>query len=128
MLMWINFHSFLLQKLEYPLTTTTFSKEQCEEIMLSALKSLLPVIGLNRHFPQLMLFGHQDHYSMAFPHLYDTQGNLHIVVLFSFAKGLSIMNSLIHHSYEVLQLELRLPNEICFIITTIGAIWLHPLG
>jgi len=112
MLTWINFHSVLLRKLEYPLTATMFSKEQCEEIMQPALKILLPAIGLNCHFPWLMLFGHQDHYGLAFPHLYDTQGYLHIVALFSFAKGPSITNSLIRHSYEVLQLELGLPNEI----------------
>jgi len=51
MLMWINFHSVLLQKLEYPLTATTFSKDQCEEIMQPALMSLLPAISLNQHFP-----------------------------------------------------------------------------
>jgi len=59
-----------------------------------------------------MLFGHQNHYALALPHLYDTQGYLHIVALFSFANGSSITNSLIRHSYEVLQLELGLPDEI----------------
>jgi len=71
MLMWINFHSVLLWKLEYLLTATNFSKEQCEEIMRPAFMSLLPAIGLNQHFPLLMLFGHQDHYGLTLPHLYD---------------------------------------------------------
>jgi len=59
-----------------------------------------------------MLFGHQDHYGLALPHLYDMQCYLHIVALFSYANSPLITGSLIQHSYEVLQLELALPNEI----------------
>jgi len=69
---------------------TTFTHEQCIAILQPAFSSILPAIGLNQHFPYLMLFGHQHHYGPGIPLLYDNQSYLHLVALFMHLTETSI--------------------------------------
>jgi len=109
---WINFSCVLMKRLEYPLMATTLSRADCDAIIKPALKVALPAIGLNRHFPRQMVYGHNDHHGLGVPHLYDTQGYRHLLAMMQFGSSLGTTGTLLQHSYEALQLELGLPGEI----------------
>jgi len=91
---------------------TTFTRQECDQILSPALKVALPAIGLNRHFPRDMLFGLNDHHGLGLPHLYDTQGFWHLQALMKFGASSDSTGNLLLHSYEALQLELGLPGEV----------------
>jgi len=44
---WLNFQLVLLPKILYSLMTTTFTKQECENILHPAILQLLPAIGIN---------------------------------------------------------------------------------
>jgi len=101
-----------MKQLEYPLMATTFTQQECDQILSLALKVALPAIGLNCHFPRDMIFGLNDHHGLGLPHLYNTQGFWHLQALMKFGASLDSTGKLLLHSYEALQLELGLPGEV----------------
>jgi len=109
---WLNFQLVLLPKISYSLMTTTFTKEECENILWPAILQLLPVIGINRHFPRLMVYRHGKHFGLGIPHLYDTQGFLHLMALLKFTSSANPTGTYLLHLCETLQVEMGLPGEI----------------
>jgi len=91
---------------------TTLTWEQCEQILRPALYQLLPAIGINRHFPRKMVYGHKSQYGLGIPHLYDLQGFQHLSALMKFTSLKNPTGDLLQHSYEALQVELGIPGEI----------------
>jgi len=91
---------------------TTFLRSECKDILQPALNAILLAIGMNQHFPQDMAYGHFDQFGLAIPHLYDSQGFLHLSALLKFGSSDCTMGQLIRQSYETLQIELGLPGEI----------------
>ncbi len=63
---------------------TTFTCNECDDIICPAINAVLPAIGINRHFPRDMVHGHADHFGLAIPHLYDSQGFSHLSALLKF--------------------------------------------
>jgi len=74
----------LLPKLLYPLMTTNFTEEQCQEILRPALTSTLPAMGINWHFPRAVIHGPKSHQGLGIPNLYMEQLCAHIVTLLRF--------------------------------------------
>jgi len=109
---WLNFQLVLIPKILYSLMTTTFTKEECKNILRPAILQLLPAIGINQHFPRLMVYGHSKHFGLGIPHLYNTQGFLHLTALLKFTSSNNSTGTYITHSYEALQVEMGLPGEI----------------
>jgi len=109
---WLNFKTVLLKQVEYPLMVTTFSRAECDDILRPALQTVLPALGVNRHFPRDMLYGHADHFGLAIPNLYDSQGFLHLLALLKFGAAPCTTGQLLRQSYESLQIELGLPGEV----------------
>jgi len=46
--------------IRYPLLVTTFSDKQCDDIQKPFIFRLLPKLGLNRHFPRVVLYSPID--------------------------------------------------------------------
>jgi len=46
--------------IQYPLLVTTFSDKQCDDIQKPFIFRLLPKLGLNRHFPRVVLYSPID--------------------------------------------------------------------
>jgi len=66
---WLNFQMVLLPKISYSLMATTFTKEECENMLRPAILQLLLAIGINQNFPWLMnrSYNHtQSQYSTAY--------------------------------------------------------------
>ena len=109
---WTNFQTVALKRLEYPLPATTFSRVECDRLMQPILSALLPALRIHSKFPRALVFRHPNHHGLAVPHLYDTQGYFHIQALLQHGTATTLTGHLIRTSYETLQLELGLPNEI----------------
>ncbi len=100
-----------MKKVEYPLMVTTFSRDECKDILHLAINAVLPVIGINHHFPRNMVYGHNNHLGLTIPHLYNSQGFLHLSALLKFGNSHSMTGELLKQSYETLQLEIGLPGR-----------------
>jgi len=109
---WLNFQLVLLPKISYSLMTTTFTKQEYENILQPAILQLLPAIGINQHFPWLMVYGHGKHFALGIPHLYDTQGFLHLTAILKFTSSVNTTGTFLLHLYEALQVELGLPGKL----------------
>jgi len=109
---WLNFKTVLLKKVEYPLMVTTFSRKECDDILRPALNAFLPSIGVNWHFPRDMIYDHNDLLGLAIPHLYDSQGFLHMSAMLKFGASPGLTGALLRQTYEILQLEVGLSGEI----------------
>jgi len=59
-----------------------------------------------------MVYGHGKHFGLGIPHLYDTQGFLHLTALLKFTSSINSTGTYLIHSYEALQVEMGLPGEI----------------
>jgi len=72
----------IFRKLHYPLVTTTFSRKQCEKIMLPILQQGPPQAGVIRTFPRALVLivahGPMDYGGLDIPHLFTEQIITHI--------------------------------------------------
>jgi len=91
---------------------TTFSCKECDGILHPALHAVLPALGVNCHFPCDMIFRHADHFGLAIPNLYDSQGFSHLSALLKFGTSPCTMGQLLWQMYETLQIEIGLPGEL----------------
>jgi len=56
-------------------------------ILRHALNALLPVIGIDRHFPCNIVHGHSAHFGLTTPQFYDSQGFLNLSALLKFGSS-----------------------------------------
>ena len=73
-LVWTSFITRILTKLVYALPATTFTRQQCYNLMSPLLKVALPTIGVNRHFPRVMVHGPLTCLGLSAPDFYVEQG------------------------------------------------------
>jgi len=103
----------IMQKLCYPLVTTTFSLQQCSQIMAPILQQGLPKAGVVHTFPRDLTHGPLDYEGLEIPHLYTEQLIAHVQMLLCY--GPSIANPtgmLIHATGEAMQLEIGFGGEL----------------
>jgi len=97
----------ILQKLEYPLVTTTFTKTQCKEILKPIWAQGLPATGLNCTFPCAIVHGPRKWGVINIPHLYTKQLYSHIHMNLKFMlRTQDVTSSLLQVSYEAMKMEL----------------------
>ncbi|MGL4350682.1 MAG: hypothetical protein ACRCT2_09010, partial [Plesiomonas shigelloides] len=53
---WYCVNSSILRTIEYPLTATSFTKEQCAHIMAPILYAMLPTIKVQRNMPRVLVY------------------------------------------------------------------------
>jgi len=85
---------------------TTFTRKEGDSILQPALLQALPSLGINRHFPRAMVYGHESQHGLGITHLYDKHGFLHILALMKFSTQPGITGDHLNHSYEALQVKL----------------------
>jgi len=103
----------VLWKLVYPLVTTTFTQQQCTEIMQPILAQGLPLAGFIQSFPKAIVHGPWQWGRLNIPNLYMEQLISHIHMILKFGGQLEeITGSLLQASWEALQLEAGLAGNI----------------
>jgi len=65
--------SIVYCKLTYPLTSMTFTKDQCMEILKPLLAAGLPAMGIMRNFPRAVVHGPYKKQGLQFPNLHMEQ-------------------------------------------------------
>ena len=64
--------------IEYPLSITTFSDQECDDIHSKFVHKCLPKMGFNRHMPRLVVFGPKKYGGMDYFDLKIQQLNIHL--------------------------------------------------
>ncbi len=76
-----SLHSSILQKMAYPLAVTTFTEQQCAELMKPILSVGLPKIGCICSMPRAVVHGPIKMAGLNIPNLYTEQAITQIVML-----------------------------------------------
>jgi hypothetical protein len=63
---------------EYPLSITTFSNKECDDIHSKFVHKCLPKMGFNRHMPRLVIFGPKQYGGMDYFDLKVQQLHIHL--------------------------------------------------
>ena len=71
----------VLRKLNYPLVTTTLSKQQCHQIMSPILQQGLPKAGMVCTFPHMLVQSPLEYGGLEIPKLYTEQIMVHVTIL-----------------------------------------------
>jgi len=73
-LVWIALHCVIWPSLRYPLAVTSFSERQALSITSRLYSTLLPQLGVNRHFPLALRHAPVKFHGLGLPHPYWEQG------------------------------------------------------
>jgi len=96
----------VLRKLHYPLTTTTFTPQQCLQIMTPILKQGLPKAGVVRTFPRALAHGPLQYGGLDIPYMYTKQLIAHVTTLLRYGPHPDdLTGSLLHATAESMRLE-----------------------
>jgi len=113
-------HQMIFQKLEYPLVATTFTQQQCAEIMHPILAQGHPLACFIRSFPRAIVHSPWQWGGLNIPNLYTEQVIAHVHTILKFGRQLGdITGSLIQASWEALILEASLAGNPANFLDTI---------
>jgi hypothetical protein len=110
---WQAFSSTIWAKITYALPATTFTQQQCQEIMKRMVAATLSAMGINKNIPRDLVFGAKEKQGLGFPDLYIWQG---LEAVNRFLTNMMSENSATAHlmkaSYELVILELGLDQPL----------------
>jgi len=102
----------ILRKLEYPLVATTFTQQQCIEIMHLILAQGLPLASFVRLFPRAIIHGPWQWGGLNILNLFTEQVITHVHTILKFGGQLgNITGCLLHVTWEALILEAGLAGD-----------------
>jgi hypothetical protein len=106
-LTWLAWRTTIQKTLEYPLSTTTLTRPQCEKLS-SVLASVgLPRIGVLRSFPRALLHAPSKLAGLNVSNFYTEQGVAHILQLIRYSKSRKHSTGLLlRQTCEAMKLEL----------------------
>jgi hypothetical protein len=84
-LTWLAWRSTILKTLEYPLTTATLSKTQCNKLTSVLSQAALPKVGILWSFPCALLHAPSRFAGLDVPNFYVEQGVSHILRLICYS-------------------------------------------
>jgi len=107
-----SLQSSILWKLAYPLVVTTFTEQQCSDLMKPILSVGLPKIGCNRSMPHTVVHGPLKRAGLNIPHLYTEQFITQLMMLLRHSPSASAQTRLLIRALvEAMQLETRMAVE-----------------
>ena len=110
-LVWSAMHTGILRTLSYPLPATTFSEQQCRQLLHPLLQVGLSRSHIVRSMPRVVVHGPPERGGFAVPNLYTEQGIEHVKTILHFFQTPSITGYLLRASFQALQIELGLPGN-----------------
>jgi len=105
-LLWTAMHHVLWPSLWYPLSVTTMSPSQAHQTTSRLYQTLLPRLGVNRHFPTPLHYATPAFLGLGLPDPYWEQGISAIRLFLEQANSDTTESQLLHTSLEYLHLEL----------------------
>jgi hypothetical protein len=106
-LTWLAWRTTILKTLEYPLPTTTLTRQQCDKLTSIIANVALPRCGITRTFPRDLLHAPLKAGGLNIPNLYVEQGIAHISKLIRYSQSRKHSTGvLLRHSCEALKIEL----------------------
>jgi len=101
-----SLRNVVLRKLCYPLTTTTFTKHQCHQIMTPILQQGLPKAGVVRTFPRALVHGPVDYSGLDIPNLFTEQMIAHVTTILHYGPDKQDPTGfLLHSTGKAMRLE-----------------------
>ena len=76
--MWMNYSLTISKTLEYPMQTSTLTKQEWESLVVPLNKAALPKSGLVRSFPHAVLYGPLKYQGMGAMHHWYNQELTHL--------------------------------------------------
>jgi len=108
-----SLRNILLQKMVYPLLATTFTPEQCRNIMSPILAQGLPSAGFIHTFPHALAYGPLKFCGINTPNLYTKQTLVHIHTLLKFSnQPQDLTGFLLWASSELMRLKLGVTGQL----------------
>ena len=104
--MWMAVQSTILRTLAYPLPALNLSKKEWDGILSPLLATVLPRLGICRHFPRAMVFAPVKVFGLGFQHLYTIQEITRMKDLVYHTATNMITGRLYRASLELLHIEL----------------------
>jgi len=96
----------VLQKLAYPLVTTTFTHQQCQQIMAPLLQQGLSQAGVIHTYPQALIHGPLQYGGLDIPQLYTEQIIAHVQTVLRYSLDWEDPTGyLLHATGEAIWLE-----------------------
>jgi hypothetical protein len=105
MVAWLALRSTIWKNLEYPLTCTTLTEKQCEQIMRPAMSSGLAKSHICRSFPTSLLHAGSEALGAGLSHLFTVQCIARLSTLLSHSPVWSITSLLVWAAMEVVLQE-----------------------
>jgi hypothetical protein len=112
--MWTAVQSTIFRTLAYPLPALNLSKKEWDGIMSPLLATVLPRLGICRHFPRAMVFIPVKVFGLGFQHLYTLQ-------------EITRMKDLVYHTANNTITGHLLPSIIRALAHRVGIILTSPL-
>jgi hypothetical protein len=97
---WMALCSTIWKTLEYPLTCTTLTEKQCEQIMRPAMSAGLAKYHACRSLPTSLLHAGVEALGAGLPLLFTVQGIARLSIILSHIPGGSIMSFLLRAAME----------------------------
>jgi hypothetical protein len=97
---WLALRSTIWKTLEYPLTCTTLTQKECEQIMRPVMSAGLVKSYICRSFPTSLLHAGSEALGACLPHLFIVQGLARLSTLVSHSPGGSITSLLLQAAME----------------------------
>jgi hypothetical protein len=106
-LTWLAWKTTIQKTLEYPLSTTTLTRNQCDKLSSVLAGVALPRIGVMRSFPRALLHAPTKLAGLNIPNFYIEQGVAHILRLIRYSKSqYHSTGLLLRQTCEAMKLEL----------------------
>ena len=104
-------NSTVMKQIEYVLPATSFSKEQCDQMMKEILHGVLPKAGFVTSYPRNVVYAPYDQIGLNVQHPYTTQLTSQLNILTSHGPRNTITGQLLRNNLQSLSLEIGLPGN-----------------
>ena len=97
---------------QYPLQATTFSLQDCEDIMKPLYSEFLPKMGASQKIPLAFRYGPKSCMGLGLPHVYTMQGIAQTKALLDHIQKETMVGKFLHMELEMANLEVGVGGNI----------------
>ena len=98
------YESIWLPSMSYGSGTTNLTEKELTDLQKPIVNHILPLLGYNRHFPRIAVFGNRKYGGLQLKHLYTEQGIAHILQFVKYFRSNNTIGQLLHISLRWIRL------------------------